>query len=182
VNRWVRAWSDASEPELVEVVSPLPVEVARERLKAARISDLRASMSFSLGGGYRVVGRVGQDRIRLQGAKIGGNSWRPILHARLEPAGSGSRLVGVLAMPAFLKAFTALWLGGVSLFFLIFVAHAVTLAITGDASAGTFLICLLPLAMLLAGLGISKVGITVGRDEASYLRSWLAEQLQTPRN
>jgi len=163
------------------ILSPLAVQVARQRLAAGRISYFRAAFTFGGVGGYRVVGRVGARRIVLEAAKAGvRNSWRPVFRGRLEPARTGSRLVGTLGWHPVVKAITALWLGAVSCLFLGLVVRLVALAWNGNATGDDVLFCLVPLAFVVFFAGLSAWAILAGRGEVRYLRSWLADRLQTP--
>lgn len=180
VSRWIKTWLSAWRVEPMVMLSPLSVQLVRERLTAGRISYFRAAFMLGGEGGYRVVGRIGTHRITLEAAKVGvRNSWRPVLRGRLEPAGAGSRLVGTLGWHPAVKAFSALWLGAVSCFFLGFVVRAGVLAWNGNATGEEALLCLVPLAFIVFFVGLNAWAIRVGRDEARYLRSWLAERLQT---
>ena len=132
------------------------------------------------GGGYIVVGRVGARRISLEAAKLGvRNAWRPVVRGRLEPEGAGCRFVGTIGMSPFVKAFSGLWLGGVICAFFGFVAVVVVRAVRGEATGGDFLACLVAPSMMASFVALTAWGTLVDRGEATYLRSWLADRLQT---
>jgi hypothetical protein len=177
VETWLRAWRS----ERVVLVSPLPVETVRTRLIEGTTSYVRSAFAYGGWGDFRVVGRVGTQTISLQ-AVAGGlrNSWRPVARGRLEPVGTGSRFVGTLGWSPFVRTFSAVWLGGVGLIFVVLVGHAITLTWAGDASAGVFLVCLAPVGFVLFFIGLTSFGIWAGRREEKYLRSWMADRLQAP--
>jgi hypothetical protein len=171
VGGLVSAWR--SEP--VVLVSRLPEHVARERLIEGSVPTLRAGLTLSGLGGYRVVGRVGERRISLRAGKVGvRNSWRPVLRGRLEPDGAGCRLVGRLGLHPYVKVFSAVWLGGVTLVLVGLLVSAVV-----ETNGVALLYCLLPLGFIAFFAGLTALGTRIGRGEAAYLRSWLAERLQT---
>lgn len=147
---------------------------------AGRTSYLRAFFMLGGGGGYVVLGRVGQRRISLEAAKLGvRNSWRPVVRGRLEPAGTGCRFLGTIGMSPVIKAFSGFWLGGVICFFFAFVAIVVVRAVHGEATIGDFLTCLVPPSMVAGFVALTAWATLVDRGEATYLRSWLADRLQT---
>ena len=179
VGRWIRVWVRAWRSEPLVLVSPLPVPAVRARLIEGRTTYLRAAFTFAGFGGYRVVGRVGERRIVLEAAAVGvRNTWRPVLRGRLEPEGTGSRLVGRLGWSPFVKAFSALWLTIVGSAFVGITLRAVAVVWSGEATGGVFLYGLIPLGMLLFFVGLTAWGIQLGR-RAIYLRSWLGDRLQT---
>ena len=176
---WVRNWLRAWRSQPLEFVSPLPVQAVRERLVVGRTSYLRA-FSMLGGGGYVVVGRVGTRRISLEAAKLGvRNAWRPVMRGRLEPTGTGCRFVGTIGVSPFVKAFSGLWLGGMICAFFGFVAVVGVRAVRGEATGGDFLSCLVPPSMTAIFVALTAWGTLVDRGEATYLRSWLADRLQT---
>jgi hypothetical protein len=147
-------------------------------LKEGSVSNLRDN--FVLGvGECRVVGRIGASWISLE-ARRGAtrNSFRPVLRGQLEPDAAGCRLVGTFGWAPVVKAFVALWLGVGCCIFLGLFVHAVLLAIGGDDAGLDFLICLIPLGYVLAGVAITARGTHVDRTEAWYFQSWLADRLQ----
>ena len=180
VHRWIKDWLAEWRNEPMVMVSPLSVDAVRERLAAASTSYLRAVFMFGGWGGYRVVGRVSARRVVLEAAKVGvRNSWRPVLRGHLEPAGTGSRLVGTLGWHPVVKAFTVVWFGAANCVFLGFVVRVVALAWNGDATGDDVLLCLVPLAFIVFFVGLNAWAIRAGRGEAKYLRSWLVERLQS---
>ncbi len=102
-----------------------------------------------------------------------------MLRGRLEPAGTGCRLVGRLGWHPFVKAFTLLWLGLVTGVFLGLAGRAVVLVRTGEATGEAALACLFPLGLLLFFTAMTVWAIQLGRREGIYLRRWLADRLQT---
>ena len=177
---WVRTWLRAWLSQPLELVSPLPVQAVRERLVAGRMSYLRAFFMLSGSGGYVVLGRVGTRRISLEAAKVGvRNAWRPAVRGCLEPAGTGCRFVGTIGISPFVKAFSGLWLGGVICAFFGFVAVVAVRAVRGEATGEDLLGCLVPPSMMAGFVALTAWGTLVDRGEATYLRSWLADRLQT---
>jgi hypothetical protein len=180
VGRWIKVWLQAWRSEPVVLLSPLPVSAARKRLLEGHVSYLRAFFIFGGGGGYLVVGHIGRRRILLEALQLGGrNSWQPVLHARLEPAGNGCRLVGRLGWSRVVKTLCALLLGGAVGGFLGLLIRAVARAVNGDATGGDFLIGLIPLSFVPVLVVLTSWGARLGRSEANYLRSWLVNRLQT---
>ena len=94
------------------------------------------------------------------------NSWRPLFRGRLDPAGTGSELVGSIGWSPFVKVFSALWLS---------CGCGLVVALAGLGSV----LCLVPLGFVLLFAGLVAVGIKACRREDAYLRSWLVERLQT---
>lgn len=172
----MKTWFDAWRDERIELESPLPEHVARERMRAASVSYLRAGFSFGGLGGYRVVGRVGEHWVRLSAGRVGiRNSWSPIFRGRLDPSLTGCRLAGKIGWHPLVKLFSVVWLGGVSAFFLVFLGALIAGQVTGlDVLAG-----LLPLGFIAFYVGLSSWGIGIGRRDAAYLRRWLNDQVQT---
>lgn len=179
IARWAGLWLGAWRSEPVVLVSPLPVPAVRERLIEASTSNWAAFMSGG-GSGISVIGHVGTRRISVQAVQPNArNSWRSSVWGRLEPMETGSRFTGKLGWSPSTKVFSGLWLGFVVCFFLALVGRAVVLASRGEATAETFLFCLMPLGMMLFFVGLTSWGIWAGRREATYLRSWMADRLQT---
>src|SRR5690348_6027856 len=111
VRGWIGFWLSGWRSEPVEFVSPLPVPEVRAVLREGSTSYLRSALSYGGAGGYRVLGRVGERRVTLEAGRAGvRNSWRPVLHARLEAAGTGSRLTGRLGWSPVVKAISGGWL------------------------------------------------------------------------
>lgn len=180
VGRWFGIWLRAWRSEPLAFVSPLSVRAVRARLIEGSTSYWRSAFTFGGFGGVRVVGRVGTRRISLQAVQGGvRNSWRPLLRGRLEPAETGSRFVGRLGWSPFVRAFSALWLGCGCCALLVLVVRAVALSLSGHSTADAFLVCLIPLGFVLFFVALTAWGIRAGRREATYLRSWMADRLQT---
>lgn len=180
MSRWIRMWLRGWRSEPLVLVSPLPVETVRTRLAEGSTTYSRAFFGLGGGGGYVVLGHVGTHRVSLEAARVGlRNSWRPTMRGRLEPDGTGSRLVGHLGWAPFIKALSTVWLTGVGFFLLVSVSRAVDLTWSGDVTGEAFLICLAPLGMLLFFVGLTTWGTRVGLRDETYLRSWLAKRLQT---
>jgi hypothetical protein len=180
VSRWIKVWLRAWRSEPLVLVSPLPVPVVRARVIEGSTSYLRAAFRFGSSGGSHIVGRVGTRRISLEAVTAGQrNSWRPMMRGRLDPEEAGSRLVGTLGWSPFVKAFSALWFSVIGCAFLGLVIRAVAMAWGDDASVEAFLICLAPLGFALLFIGLTAWGIQAGRRQAMYLRSWLADRMQT---
>ena len=168
----MRAWR--SEPVALE--SPLPLPVVRQRLKDGSVSYLRAGFAYGGLGGYRVVGRVCDRTVSLQAARVGiRNSWRPVMRGRLEPAGTGTRLVGKLGWHPAVRVFSGVWVGMAFGIFLVATGFAV--AAPWDPKA--FLVSLVPLGFVAFFVGLTALCIRLSRGEVAYLRSWLADRLQT---
>ena len=181
-RRWVRAWWDGWRDEPVVLASPRPLPAVRHRLAAGLTSNFRYAFGFGAGsGGYRIVGSVGDRRLRLQAARVFvRNSWRPLLRGHLAETPTGCRLVGTLGVHPFTKVLGAVWLGGVGLAWLAYVAVAVVQAVVGDwDEAGQVALgTLVPFGFVLFFLMVNGVGRWLSRGEADYLRAWLADRLQ----
>jgi hypothetical protein len=168
VAQWIKMWWRGWRSEPLVMVSPLPVEAARARLNEGSTSYLRSVFAYLGGeGGYKIYGRADTDGLSFLAAKSGSrNSWRPGVRGRLEPDGTGSRLVGSLGIPPSVKALSALWFAMMGFFFLF------------TATSG-LIICLAPLGAMFFFVALTAWGMHVGRGEKTYLRSWLVNRLQT---
>jgi len=103
----------------------------------------------------------------------------PVVRGRLEPTGTGCRLVGTYGISPFVKAFSGLWLGGVICLFVAVVAVVAVRAVRGEATGADFLSCLGPPSMMAVFVALTAWGTLIDHGEGTYLRSWLADRLQT---
>ncbi|MEU8657670.1 hypothetical protein [Actinoplanes philippinensis] len=175
--KWLSNWRRAWRTEPVTLGSPLPLPVARERLRAGRTTFWQALRSGA--GGYRVIGRVGERSVSLAAVRAGAqNSWRPELRGRLEPAETGSRLVGSIGWSPFVRIFSTVWLCGAGAAFVGLLAVGLDRALHGEVSPA-LAACLVPLGFMASFVGITVLGVRWGRADEAYLRSWLADRLRT---
>jgi hypothetical protein len=178
VHRWFRVWRDAWRGESWSLTSPLPVDVVRERLAEGSVSLLRAT--FPLGGGYRVIGRIGPHRLRLEATRSGGrDAWRPILRGRLEPTATGSRLVGTVGVHPSVKVAVLAMGAALAVALIALCGFGVYRAVRGELSTPDVLAALPPAVVLVFLGGTSLRRLPAGRLEVAYLRSWLTERLRT---
>jgi hypothetical protein len=176
----VRRWRDGWRGEAIDMRSPLPIEEARARLQAG-VTSLWSADPGGLGD-RRVVGWVRDDgRVRLAGRyAMVRNSWRPVARGELRPEGTGCRLTGTLRAPLPVLVFSAIWLGGVGVFFLIGLLATIVALATGHArEAGG------PAAVAAAGVGLFGSGaglvggcFALGRRDGDFLLDWLAGELE----
>ena len=179
----VRHWLDGWRGVPIDVRSPLPLDQALDRLRAAAPSRWRPSVTLNPNwlGNRRVKVRVTDHHVRLEVRNPAiRNSWQPIARCTLEPDGPGCRLLGTLRARWAVLAFSAFWLTGVGLAALVsFLATLVTL-VTGDfhdaAPAATVLGATTGMAAF--GVLLFGFGFALGRRDATFLHAWLTEHLQ----
>jgi hypothetical protein len=181
--RWLGGWISSWRNEPVELQSPLPVDVARQRLRTERNSFFLQRPTADGGNTrFRVTGHVGAHRISLQADAMGGrNSWRPVLRAHLEPTGTGSRLSGTLGWHPWTKVLSAVWMAIAGISLLDVLVHAAAVMSTGDITAAGegLLLCLIPLSLAAFLIGAMTWGARSGRAEALILRLWLADRIHS---
>jgi hypothetical protein len=115
LGAWWRLWR--TEP--LEVVSPLQLEVAEERLVAALMTRRRWTWPGGDPAPLDVLGRVRRHRVRANALRRGGgNSFVPTVRGRLAPAPSGCRFVGRVGLPPSVRVLLVVWLVGVCCFLL----------------------------------------------------------------
>jgi hypothetical protein len=171
----------------INMRSPLPVDVARERLRAGVAGRFRVTATFDSAAyeGRQIVGRIGDDgSVRLEAGSITvRNSWRPIAHGDLRRDGTGSRLSGTLRVPPLVRVFSVLWLGFACLFFVITAAATIVTLATGHTRdvGDPATILGIAVAMVVFGGGLVVGGSAFGRRDGDFLLVWLAEKLEVTR-
>ena len=175
VRQWLSGWRGVP----IDLSSPLPLDVARSRLRA------EVQSRWSPGGfdGRRVVGRLrDDDTMRLEArAPMIRNSWRPVARCDLGPAGAGCRVTGTLRAPAAVLAFSAVWLTLACLAGLLGLLSLLAALATGHwhEAGGPAVVAAAAAGFVLAGSALIGVGFAFGRRDGDFLLTWLAELLDT---
>jgi hypothetical protein len=170
VRRWLGSWRAVH----IEVVSPLPADVARARLRDAKQSRWSGSAD------RQVVGRVSERSIRLAGRNgMVSNSWRPIAHCDLYPHGRGCVLTGTLRVSRPVLIFSAVWLGIAAAVAVLSLGALLVALATGHAreAGGPAAGAGVGAGFVLIGATIMGVGFAAGRRDGEFLLAWLKETL-----
>lgn len=154
-----------------EFRSAYSVAESVERLRAA---TKRSTLSTI--GETAAVGTVSSDAVRLQRViPMVRNSFKPFFTGRFETHDGVAVLTGQFGMAKVVKIFMSVWLGMVALFaggFLL-----ATFNSTGSSPPGVVVV---PLLMLVAGVGLVLLGKWFARNDAAWLSGIIAQALGQP--
>jgi len=159
--------------EQISLFSPFPPDECAQRL--ANAIDREVSL-LRTPGSQPVIGRVSEKSIRLRKRSWYGNSFRPVLVAKLEARDSGTAISGKLAPATFHRVFWRIWLIGIWLIGgLMFLEGLIILVAPPTDHGTTDLLAALvfPPLILLAGVLFKRFGVRLARGEYSFLKSFL---------
>jgi hypothetical protein len=179
---WIRRWLLLWRVDRIELTSPLSLDEVEAALAAAvetrRYGAWRAGPSA---GTHVIVGRVRHRRVRLSANPPGtANAWNAVLRAELLAGTAGCRLVGRLGWLPRVRMFCAFWLVCVLAFFVSGVVLLASSAVHGHGTGGHLPMCLGPLALATFFVGLVAFFGLTGRENASFLREWLRQNLRAP--
>jgi hypothetical protein len=164
-SRSLLRWSG---DETIELISPLPQEECIARLRQAVGSE------WSLSGGAPAIGRVGDAsfRIRKRLPAAVHNSFQTRLRGTLSPAGTGTHLHCHLGMHPLIGIFMPLWFCLV----LAFAAGWIVIGVERGATGMQFWAGLIiPVFMLVFGVGLIAFGRFLARNERPFLLDFLRQ-------
>lgn len=148
-----------------------------QRLRS-HVSDMRLSPAWSPPAEGTVLAKVCANRFRLfvQGQKYMRNSFGPFFYGRVEEGREGTHIIGSFRMHPFVRAFLAIWFGGLAVMAVIFPG----VAFSGNLPAGKppFVFVVGPLLMILLGIALVAFGRWLSRGQISRLREFLREDLE----
>jgi hypothetical protein len=162
---------------LHSALTPIAVSDALRR----SVDEERRTL-FSLSG-YRgslpVLGEVTESTFRLQKRRFWRNDFAPHLFGQFQPEAGGSRIEAHFDVSRWTRNFMRFWLVGVALLGgPIFVLCLIDLTTgshhtTGDARVGL----IVPLALVLWGFLLPKIGRLLGRGEERFLLEFVQQTL-----
>jgi hypothetical protein len=164
----------------VEICSPLSVQDAAARLDAELFRRWSLTPRRAEPRVPAVTGHVRPDRVRLVLARDHTrNSWRPVLRARLEPDGVGSRLVGRIGAVWFARWFTTVWALVAAVITVVAVVLGVGSTLAGTTAVPTVLLVTAACLALDGGfLALTAVALRSGERDEAALRDWLRRTLE----
>jgi hypothetical protein len=163
--RWVRSLLYESAPAEFRSVYSIDESVRR-------LSAVTSRWRFSLGE-TQAVGKVSAGSVRLQRViPMVRNGFKPFFVGRFETREGGTVLTGHFGMSVFTKIFMTFWLGMVALFSVAFLTAYFRSPNTNSAwlPAG-------PLFMLVAGLGLVRLGQWFARNDVAWLSGVITRAL-----
>jgi hypothetical protein len=167
--RYLRRLLYESEP--AEFRSAYSVAESVERLQAATKRS-----AFSAIGEAAAVGKVSQDRVRLQRVTpMVRNSFKPFFVGRFESRDGVTLLVGRFGMSSFTRIFMTFWLGMVALFAVGFLAGSLNATVSYPRQT-----VIVPFLMLIAGLGLVALGKWFARNDVAWLSGVIGRALDVP--
>ena len=111
----------------------------------------------------------------------GRNSWRYEFTGAITVNGPGGWLSGTVGPPVFIPAFSALWFGLVSIFFIGGTIGFLTDAVSGHGF-GLLPFVLIPAVMLGAFVIITEMGARISAKEWERMEQWLRLLLDVPED
>src|SRR6185503_4719442 len=118
------------------------------------------------------------DRFRLyaHGKKYINNSFVPYFYGRIESINNVTRITGRISMHPFVRIFMALWFGALAIGGIII---PVSLWVTRPGEGTPSLtIAIVPLFMILFGVGLTSFGRWFARDQRARLEQFIERDLQ----
>lgn len=174
-GRWIQRLRALNRPETVEVacVGSAP-EVLRRLSQQVAPSDWRAT-PYGVWSSRVVKGAVKGHRLRLYAGRRGrGNSWRRLLYAEVQPAGTGSVIRGELRLAPVVKGFMGAWAVILGLFHVIAVVAVIGRVVTGDRQTlGALSFLGLLLLFDLAVGGMVALFTAMAAPDERYLLEWV---------
>ena len=175
VRRWVRQRMLRRPFELQSSLAPeSALAVLRENVAPIPV------VSFGgISGGTPFKGKIKGASVRLTKHSGNRNSWRLIFVGGVAPTETGSALRGTIGPMTFVPVFSAIWLGGVTLFLLGGVIGVITVSATGHGDAPWPLVPI-PAAMLCFFFLLTEFAGRAASNEWASMSDWL-EGLLNPR-
>lgn len=157
----------------VELVSPLSHEACYSRITAT------IDRPWTIMGDRSLIGYVSRTGLRVRKRIVYRNPFQVLLVAKFIEADGSTRIHCRFSMQPFVIVFTAVWFGGVLLIGgSLFLMSLVGLILTYQSMpAGTWSALLIPPLMLLFGLGLTRFGQYLARDERQFLLAFLCKTL-----
>jgi hypothetical protein len=160
--------------------SPFPTYAVADALRQT-IDEERITL-FSLSGykGKRpLLGKVGDHTFRLQKRRYYKNSFAPFCYGEFEPEAGGTRIEAHFDMSRWVRYFMQFWMAVV-----ILLGGAVFVSTMEDILRGghyihgqTWMGILVPLAMVLFGVLLPRIGRLLGRGEERFMLEYLQQTL-----
>jgi hypothetical protein len=159
--------------------SPLPSEEVATRLSRNLAPERQFSLGFG-GPGMAYRGTVSGWSVHLSARGTGqGNSWRTVFDGGIVAGEQGSWLTGSIGPVAFVPVFSCIWLGLVSLFFVIGVIGLLSDLSTGRGAS--FLpFVLIPAGMMAFFFVMTEFGSRTSQNEWEKMDLWLRRLLEVP--
>ena len=129
-----------------------------------------------IGGGTTFKGRIVGSSVRLTQHSGNRNSWRFVFEGTVLPTTSGSLLKGTVGPVKFVPVFSAIWLGGVTLFLLGGVIGVFAVSVTGHGNAPWPLV-LVPAAMFCFFFLLTEFAGRAAANEWASMEHWLRDLL-----
>jgi hypothetical protein len=162
---WVSGLLYESSP--AEFRSAYSVDESIQRLSAAT-----SRWGLSLGE-TQAVGKVSAELVRLRREiPMVRNGYKPFFVGRFETRDGGTVLIGHFGMSAFAKMFTTIWLGMAALFTAGFLAAGFS-----ATNSNPVWLPIVPLIMLVAGLGFVRLGKWFARNDVAWLSGVITKAL-----
>jgi hypothetical protein len=155
----------------IAVADALRRSVDRERRTLFSLSGYRGSLP--------VLGEVTESTFRLQKRRYWRNDFAPHLYGQFQPEAGGTSIEAHFDVSRWTRNFMRFWLVGVALLSgPIFVLCLLDLTTgshhtTGDARVGL----IVPVALVLGGILLPKIGRLLGRGEERFLLDFLQQTL-----
>ena len=150
-----------------DLISPLPAEQCVQRLRFKTAEGWSGS----------IVGSVGETSFRLR-KRIGyRNSFQTSLHGKIVAENGETRLHCRAGLHPFVRAFLAVWFGGVSIGCGAVVIGAINLLRSGQLAASGWQWLAVPFLMLGFGVVLVGSGKYLARDEADFLIDFVRRAL-----
>ena len=108
------------------------------------------------------------------------NSWRFVFEGRIVAEGSETRLTGTLGPIRFVAAFSAMWLGFVSLFFFGGLVGLFVELASGKDAVSVLPFVLIPAGMIIGFFALTEFASRSARAEWSIMERWLQQLLEAP--
>ena len=174
-----RAWAGARLGRLpFSLWSPLPPEEVAARL-AQNLTPFR-QFGFGLGRRPPYQGSVSGSWVQLGYVGPTRNSWRFVFEGRIVAEGSETRLTGTLGPIRFVAAFSAMWLGFVSLFFFGGLVGLFVELASGKDAVSVLPFVLIPAGMIIGFFALTEFASRSARAEWSIMERWLQQLLEAP--
>jgi hypothetical protein len=119
---------------------------------------------FTYTGEKKFAGKIEGMHFRIQKKIFYMNSWNYVFFGGVRQIQNGSLIRGCLRMHSFAEIFMIVWFGGISVFALL----GVLMTFAGEVSVGKgILFIAMPLAMLVFGAVLARVGMRTGKRDGN---------------
>lgn len=160
--------------------SPMPPAAVAEALRGSMDEEWRTILSFSgYKGDQAVLGQVWGNSFHLQKRRYWRNDFAPHFYGEIQSDPAGTRIEGRFDLADSVRLFMWFWLGGVVL-----IGGAMFVACLSDVIAGSHLVTgdarvglIVPPAMLLFGIVLTRFGRLLGRGDETFILDHLKNTL-----